>query len=184
MQSAPDCSFEHGGRTNGIEHPAKHDEEKHGDLSTKLRPAPASSSGAAVSTLFKQRILFAGQAILFTIIVVQAVMLYRSLALASACGIVDAGALRRQTASSGSSSSDIPQYYQTSPELFPGPTPTGEPAFLAQTNPAPFPSTTYIPPSPLETQVPIQGNKDDGNIFHLMGQLSHYFPNPDGFWCG
>ncbi|RMY52978.1 hypothetical protein D0865_05504 [Hortaea werneckii] len=182
MQNAPDCSFEHGGRTNGMEYPAKHDEEKYGCLSTKLRPAPESSSGAAVSTWFKQRLLFAGQVILFTIIVVQAVMLYRSLALASACGIVDAGALRRQTASSGSSSSDIPQYYQTSPELlyqsFPGPTPTGEPALLAQTNPAPFPSTTYIPPSPLETQVPIQGNKDDGNIFHMMG---HYFPNPDGF---
>lgn len=54
-------------------------------------------------------------------------------------------------------------------QSFPGPTPTGEPAFLAQTNPAPFPSTTYTPPSPLETQVPIQGNKDDGNIFHMMG---------------
>ncbi|KAI7648651.1 phosphoglycerate mutase-like protein, partial [Hortaea werneckii] len=181
MHNSPDCSFEHGGHTNGIEHPTKHDEEKHGDLSTKLRSAPVPSSGAAGSTWFKQRLLFAGQVILFTIIVVQAIMLYRSLALASACGLVDAGALRRQTASSGSSSSDIPQYYQTSPELFPGPTPTGEPAFLAQTNPAPFPSTTYIPPSPLETQVPIQGNKDDGNIFHMMGQLSHYFPNPDGF---
>ncbi|KAI7166084.1 hypothetical protein D0869_13345 [Hortaea werneckii] len=181
MHHSPNCSFEHGGRTNGIDHPAKHDEEKHGCLSTKLRPAPESSSGVAVSTWLKQRLLFAGQVILFTIIVVQAVMLYRSLALASACGIVDAGALRRQRASSQSSSSGIPQYYQTSPELFPGPTPTGEPAFLAQTNPAPFPSTTYIPPSPLETQVPIQGNKDDGNIFHMMGQLSHYFPNPDGF---
>ncbi|KAI7666500.1 phosphoglycerate mutase-like protein [Hortaea werneckii] len=181
MHHSPDCSFEHGGRTNGIEHPAKQDEEKHGCLPTKLRPVPESSSGAAVSTWLNQRLLFAGQVILFTIIVVQAVMLYRSLALASACGIVDAGALRRQTASGASSSSDIPQYYQTSPELFPGPTPTGEPAFLAQTNPAPFPSTTYIPPSPLETQVPIQGNKDDGNIFHMMGQLSHYFPNPDGF---
>ena len=44
MQNSPACSFEHGGRPNGIEHPAKHDEEKHGDLSTKLRPAPESSS--------------------------------------------------------------------------------------------------------------------------------------------
>lgn len=117
MHNSPDCSFEHGGHTNGIEHPTKHDEEKHGDLSTKLRSAPVPSSGAAGSTWFKQRLLFAGQVILFTIIVVQAIMLYRSLALASACGLVDAGALRRQTASSGSSSSDIPQYYQTSPEL-------------------------------------------------------------------
>lgn len=117
MHHAPDCSFEHGGRTNSIEYPAKHDEEKHGCLSTKLRPAPDEDASEAVSTWLKQRLLFAGQIILFTIIVVQAVMLYRSLALASACGIVDAGALRRQTASSGSSSSDIPQYYQTSPEL-------------------------------------------------------------------
>ena len=117
MHHSPDCLFEHGGRTNGNEYPAKHDEEKHGCLSTKLRPAPESSSGTAVSTWLKQRLLFAGQVILFTIIVVQAVMLYRSLALASACGIVDAGALRRQTASSQSSSSGIPQYYQTSPEL-------------------------------------------------------------------
>lgn len=25
------------------------------------------------------------------------------------------------------------------------------------------------------------GNTDNGNIFQLMGQLSHYFPNPQGF---
>jgi hypothetical protein len=52
---------------------------------------------------------------------------------------------------------------------------------LAQTNPAPFIGTTYIPNSPLETQVPIVGNTNDGNIFELHGQLSHYFPNPSGF---
>ena len=62
-----------------------------------------------------------------------------------------------------------------------GPTPTGEPAFLAQTNPAPFPSITYIPPQPLETQVPIADAPPGGNIYHLHGQLSHYFPNPVGF---
>ncbi|KAF2860705.1 phosphoglycerate mutase-like protein [Piedraia hortae CBS 480.64] len=78
-------------------------------------------------------------------------------------------------------SSNLPDYFQTKPELFPGPTPTGDPAFLAQTNPAPFPSTTYIPPQPLETQIPIRGNDKNGNIFQLMAQLSHYFPNPDGF---
>ena len=63
----------------------------------------------------------------------------------------------------------------------PGPTPTGTAAFLAETNPAPFSSTSYIPNSPLETQVPIKGNTDNGNIFQLHGQLSHYFPNPTGF---
>lgn len=52
---------------------------------------------------------------------------------------------------------------------------------LAQTNPAPFPSKSYIPPGPLETQVPIQHSPEDGNIFHMHGQLSHYFPNPVGF---
>ncbi|KAI9654452.1 MAG: hypothetical protein M1831_005418 [Alyxoria varia] len=78
-------------------------------------------------------------------------------------------------------------YFQTSPELYAGPTPTGKPAFLAQTNPAPFPHITYLPPEPLETQVPIFGAPDDAdqdpdqNIFHLHGQLSHYFPNPTGF---
>jgi len=34
---------------------------------------------------------------------------------------------------------------------------------------------------PLETQVPIAGNVKDQNIFQMMGHLSHYFPNPDGF---
>jgi hypothetical protein len=29
--------------------------------------------------------------------------------------------------------------------------------------------------------VPISGNTNNGNIFQLHGQLSHYFPNPDGF---
>ncbi|KAF2103962.1 phosphoglycerate mutase-like protein [Rhizodiscina lignyota] len=76
--------------------------------------------------------------------------------------------------------SGVPQYFQTTPEVFAGPTPTGVPAFLAETNPAPFPSTTYIPPQPLETQTPIKGAPANGNIYHLHGQLSHYFPNPDG----
>lgn len=29
--------------------------------------------------------------------------------------------------------------------------------------------------------MPIVGNTDNGNIFQNMGQLSHYFPNPEGF---
>ncbi|PPJ50285.1 hypothetical protein CBER1_04889 [Cercospora berteroae] len=83
--------------------------------------------------------------------------------------------------SKSSTSSDVPDYFVTKPELFPGPTPTGDAAFLAQTNPAPFAGTTYIPNSPLATQVPIVGNNDNGNIFQMHGQLSHYFPNPQGF---
>ena len=105
-----------------------------------------------------------------------------SFAFLAAIGLVSGAAVdieRRQT------SATVPDYFQTTPEIFAGPTVTGSAAFLAETNPAPFPSTTYIPPQPLETQVPIQGtpqNADDnGNIFHLHGLLSHYFPNPDGF---
>ncbi|KAF2770494.1 phosphoglycerate mutase-like protein [Teratosphaeria nubilosa] len=106
--------------------------------------------------------------------------MYKSFAVGlAACGVVEAGVARKQSAAA-SSSSQVPQYFQTTPELYPGPTPTGVPAFLAETNPAPFPSITYIPPQPLETQVPIQGANGQ-NIYHQMGQLSHYFPNPDGF---
>lgn len=65
------------------------------------------------------------------------------------------------------------QYFQTVPELYAGPTPTGFAPMLAATNPAPFPSVSYIPPSPLETQVPISGAPCDGNIFQMFGQLSH-----------
>lgn len=64
-----------------------------------------------------------------------------------------------------------------------GPTATGSAPFLAESNPAPFASATasYIPNSPLETQVPITGNTNNSNIYQLHGQLSHYFPNPIGF---
>ncbi|RMZ77021.1 hypothetical protein DV738_g4590, partial [Chaetothyriales sp. CBS 135597] len=70
----------------------------------------------------------------------------------------------------------------TTPELWPGPTTTGAIApFLAQTNPAPFGHpASWVPNSPLETGVPITGSKNR-SIFQLHGQLSSYFPNPDGF---
>ncbi|KAE9973995.1 hypothetical protein BLS_003315 [Venturia inaequalis] len=96
----------------------------------------------------------------------------------------------RQQASSPSDSnsstntSSLAQYtgvFQTTPEFFAGPTPTGVAPFLAESNPAPFASKSYIPNTPLETQVPIVGNTDNANIYQLHGQLSHYFPNPDGF---
>lgn len=96
-----------------------------------------------------------------------------SIGLASGALAAAVEAEKRQTPS-------LPDYFQSSPEAFAGPTSTGSAAFLAETNPAPFPSTTYIPPQPLETQVPIQGAPDGGNIYQLHGQLSHYFPNPDG----
>ncbi|KAK6441542.1 hypothetical protein LTR95_002214 [Oleoguttula sp. CCFEE 5521] len=109
-------------------------------------------------------------------------MLYQSFAVAAvAAGVVDGSVVRRQSASS-SASSNLPDYYVTKPELLPGPTPTGVPAFLAETNPAPFAGTTYVPPQPLETQVPILGQVgNDESIYHYHGQLSHYFPASSSF---
>ncbi|KAF2153909.1 phosphoglycerate mutase-like protein [Myriangium duriaei CBS 260.36] len=109
-------------------------------------------------------------------------MLWKSFVFSScATCALSAAVDKRQTATPTSSSSGVPQYLQTSPELYAGPTATGPAPFLAETNPAPFPGVSYIPVSPLETQVPIVGNTNNSNIFQLFGQLSHYFPNPSGF---
>jgi hypothetical protein len=66
---------------------------------------------------------------------------------------------------------DVPQYFQTSPELWPGPTATGKAAFLAQT--VVFePTGTYRPNEPLKTDMPVKGQKDgDDGIFKLMGYV-------------
>ena len=80
------------------------------------------------------------------------------------------------------SSTKVAQYFQTSPELWAGPTATGKPPFLAQTNPVSFaPTETFAPNTPLETAVPIMGQGQNESIFHLMAHLSPYFPNPLGF---
>lgn len=83
---------------------------------------------------------------------------------------------------SHSTTADIPQYFQTSPELWPGPTATGRAPFLAATNAVSFAATrTYAPNEPLETAEPIEGQTEgDRSIFRLMGHLSGYFPNPEG----
>ncbi|KAI5356807.1 putative histidine phosphatase superfamily, clade-2, histidine acid phosphatase active [Septoria linicola] len=132
----------------------------------------------------RQKALFAAQVLLFGFVLLQFVIMYRKYAIACA-GVAGAvfGTADAAVASSvsSSSSSNVPDYFVTKPELVPGPTPTGSAGFLAETNPAPFSGTTYYPNSPLETQVPIVGNKDNGNIFQMHGQLSHYFPNPEGF---
>jgi hypothetical protein len=87
------------------------------------------------------------------------------------------------TASGSSSNTATAWYYQTTPELFAGPTPTGKIApFLAQTNPAPW-GASYVPNEPLETAIPISGNTQNQSIFQLVGQLCSYFPNPIGFGC-
>lgn len=88
---------------------------------------------------------------------------------------------RRATSSNCdcASTTTVPQYFQTTPEIFAGPTATGRAPFLAASNPAPFgPAGTFVANAPLETALPIVGNTQNQSIFHLTGQLSPYFPNP------
>ncbi|KAM0564302.1 hypothetical protein ACHAPJ_000512 [Fusarium lateritium] len=74
----------------------------------------------------------------------------------------------------------VPQYFQTSPELWPGVTATGKPAFMAQTH-AFEPTATFVPNDPLQTSIPIEGMKEGNrSIFQMMGYLSPYSPS-DGF---
>ncbi|MCJ1375051.1 hypothetical protein MMC20_006285 [Loxospora ochrophaea] len=85
---------------------------------------------------------------------------------------------KRQTASA---TVPLSQVFQTTPEVFAGPTATGQAPFLAQSNPAPFGTASFVPNAPLETAIPIAGDASDTSIFTLMGNLSPYFPNPSGF---
>ncbi|KAL9583294.1 MAG: hypothetical protein Q9212_002795 [Teloschistes hypoglaucus] len=88
--------------------------------------------------------------------------------------------LDKKEVTSTSTSTSVPQYFQTSPEIYAGPTQTGAAPFLAATNPAPFGATrSFVANAPLETALPIAGNAQNASIFHLMGQLSPYFPNPE-----
>ncbi|KAJ8612750.1 hypothetical protein MRB53_037326 [Persea americana] len=83
--------------------------------------------------------------------------------LAAAAGLVNGVAVERRQASYSA------LLLPTSPEVY-----AGELSVAKM-------KKSYIPPSPIETQQPISGQPCDGNIFELHGQLSHYFPNPDGF---
>ena len=66
--------------------------------------------------------------------------------------------------------------------LVTGPTITGTPPFLAQSNPVPFGhSRSFVPNTPLETAQPIAGTPNGKNIFQPLGNYSPYFPNPVGF---
>lgn len=79
---------------------------------------------------------------------------------------------------SGCSPHRVPQYFQTTPQLWAGPTATGRPAFMAQTR-ALDPTATFVPNLPLQTAIPIEGQKEgDKSIFQLMGYLSPYSPSP------
>lgn len=92
-------------------------------------------------------------------------------------------AFRGHSSSWGSGSCDCdepqpPQYFQTSPQLWPGPTVTGKPAFMAQTRVF-EPTATYVPNEPLQTSIPIKGMQPgNGSIFGMMGFLSPYTPSP------
>lgn len=72
---------------------------------------------------------------------------------------------------------DVPQYFQTSPELWAGPTPTGKSPFMGQTRVF-DPTATYVPPEPLQTDMPIEGGSGNESIFKMMGFLSPYTPSP------
>ncbi|WKT54012.1 Histidine phosphatase superfamily, clade-2 [Fusarium oxysporum f. sp. vasinfectum] len=68
----------------------------------------------------------------------------------------------------------------TSPELWPGATATGNPAFMAQTRAfEPTAAATFVPNDPLQTSIPIEGmTEGNKSIFKMMGHLSPYSPSP------
>ncbi|TGO34945.1 hypothetical protein BHYA_0176g00280 [Botrytis hyacinthi] len=109
------------------------------------------------------------------------IMLLNQILLLSLTGVT-ASALLPEKQPCSSSTSDVPQYFQTTPELWAGPTATGRAPFLAQTDPVSFaPTVTFVPNTPLETAQPIVGQGRNESIFQLMGQLTPYLPNPSGF---
>jgi hypothetical protein len=84
----------------------------------------------------------------------------------------------RPGSSSPGSIDNVPQYFQTYPELWPGPTATGPAPFMAQTRTF-DPLQTYVPNEPLQTAIPIEGMRaGNQSIFQMMGFLSPYFPSP------
>ena len=72
----------------------------------------------------------------------------------------------------------VPLHFQTSPQLWAGPTATGRPAFMAQTVTI-DPSATYVANQPLQTNIAVEGELgDEPSIFRHMGYLSPYNPSP------
>lgn len=57
-------------------------------------------------------------------------------------------------------------------EINTGPTQAGSAPFLAQTNPAPVGKHSYVPNTPVVTDVPIIGKGDGAESFKNMGNLS------------
>lgn len=81
-------------------------------------------------------------------------MQYSLLALAFLASVNAAPAPQATVTTITSTISATPDYFQTSETntFFANPTATAAEPFLAETNPAPFPSESYIPPSPLEVR--------------------------------
>ncbi|PGH16974.1 hypothetical protein AJ79_01358 [Helicocarpus griseus UAMH5409] len=117
----------------------------------------------------------------------QSVQCLRLLVALPLFALVEASAIREEWIHehASPSSSSIPDYFQTEPGPFAGPSKTGSAPFLAQTNVAGFDMPTYVPNTPLQTAMPIagqpNGSKDGDSIFRHMGNLSPYFPCPSGF---
>jgi hypothetical protein len=103
--------------------------------------------------------------------------------LSALVAVSGAAVIDKRQSESASASATVPDYFQTTPQVYAGPTTTAEIApFLAQTNPAPFGhAASFVANAPLETALPIAHNPNNGSIFQLVGQLSSYFPNPVGF---
>ncbi|ROT40078.1 phosphoglycerate mutase-like protein [Sodiomyces alkalinus F11] len=79
----------------------------------------------------------------------------------------------------GSGKPDVPQYFQTTPPMWAGPTATGKAPFVAQTAVLPTGTYSYVPNHPLQTSVPIEGmGSHNESIFKLMGYLTPYEPAP------
>jgi hypothetical protein len=134
-------------------------------------------SSSKVNQTLKNSLLFLGICVIF---LCTFTMLSNNFFMLASLGAAGTATLSSMDASSAPTK--VPQYFQTSPELWAGPTATGRAPFLAQTNPVSFaPTVTFVPNTPLETAEPIVGQGQNQSIFQLMGQLSPYFPNPSGF---
>jgi hypothetical protein len=151
---------------------------KNGEMAPVVSPS-AANIHTSRSTTFRNVFL-----VIFSCVVVYGTyrVLFHDIYLLTSAGRPQGAYLWESASPISAESASVPQYFQTSPELWAGPTATGRAPFLAQTNPISFgPSATYVPNTPLETALPIVGNTQNQSIFHLMGQLSPYFPNPIGF---
>lgn len=104
--------------SEGLSRPNRLDAKYDGSqMYTKLPVLPVSERESHSSTLndrLKQRVWFVGQIILFVIVIIQFIMMYRHYLVFTACSFADAALMRK------AASSTLPDYYQTSPELFAG----------------------------------------------------------------